>query len=74
MATTRTLAKNAWRDQMEYILLISFVLVGSSFVVVKELDAARDVRQPSKSQPGRALSPVIHRHDIFGRITKIHIK
>jgi hypothetical protein len=66
--------KNAVRDLMEYILLISFVFVGSSFVVANELQAVQVVGKPQETMRVREPTSVTHRHDIFGQATKRHIK
>lgn len=66
--------KNAVRDLMEYILLISFVFVGSSFVVAKELQSVQVAGKTQETARVREFTSVTHRHDIFGETTKRHIK
>jgi hypothetical protein len=65
--------KNRVRDLMEYILLISFVFVGSSFVVADELQAVQVVGKPQETTRVWEFTSVSHRHDIFGQTTKRHI-
>jgi hypothetical protein len=66
--------KNQIRDLMEYLLLISFVCLGSSYVVVSEFHAAQDAgKNVARLQPvdaSKARPP----HVIFGHQTKRHIK
>jgi hypothetical protein len=67
-------SKKVGRDLIEYILLISFVSMGSSFVFVSQIKAARI---PQKSSPGMsipALAKTPKRNVIFGSPTKRHIK
>jgi hypothetical protein len=73
MANKPAETKNTVRDLMEYMLLISFVFVGSSFVVANELQAVRVVRKPQETARLREFTSVTHRHDIFGQTTKRHI-
>jgi hypothetical protein len=66
--------KNIGRDLIEYILLISFVSLGSSFVFVSEIEGAR---APQISHGGGTIQMVIRtpkRSVIFGSSTKRHIK
>lgn len=66
--------KNQIRDLMEYILLISFVFLGSSYALVTEVRSAREMgNQPSSSMVLEA-SRASHRGVIFGLQTKRHIK
>jgi len=66
--------KNSRRDLIEYILLISFVLFGSSAVLAQEFQAARNPGNPTGKTSLRAVASVLHRNDIFGQSTKRHIK
>jgi hypothetical protein len=66
--------KNALRDQMEYILLISFVFLGSAFVVASELQTAQSAGKPQPAARRQDLMEAPHRHVIFGQSTKRHIK
>jgi len=63
--------KNQVRDLMEYLLLISFVCLGSSYVVVSEFqDAGKSVKGLPPVDASNARRP----HVIFGHQTKRHIK
>jgi len=65
--------KNA-RDLLEYILLISFVTFGSSFVFASEIKAASQTRKsPSSSMENTPLKGR-PRNALFGLSTKRHIK
>jgi hypothetical protein len=66
--------KNQGRDLMEYILLISFVCVGSSYVVVSEFQAARDTGKNVGSLSLLDASKARQPHVNFGHQTKRHIK
>ena len=56
---------------MEYLLLISFVCLGSSYVVVSEFqDAGKSVKGLPPVDASNARRP----HVIFGHQTKRHIK
>jgi hypothetical protein len=68
------LPKKIGRDLIEYILLISFVSLGSSFVLVSEIKAPRT---PQNFHSGAAIQTVTRtpkRGAIFGLSTKRHIK
>jgi hypothetical protein len=66
--------KNQVRDLMEYILLISFVCLGSSFVAVSEFHATRDTGKNPGGLPSLDASKARRPRVIFGQQTKRHIK
>jgi hypothetical protein len=66
--------KDQVRDLMEYILLISFVCLGSSYVVVSEFHATRETGKNLGSLPTLDASKARESRVIFGRQTKRHIK
>jgi hypothetical protein len=66
--------KNQVRDLMEYLLLISFVFLGSSYVVVSEFNSAQDAGKSVARLGPVDGSKARHPHVIFGYQTKRHIK
>jgi hypothetical protein len=62
------------RDLIEYLLLISFVTIGSSYVFATEIEAAQKTwKAPSIAQE-HAVEKSRHLNTIFSRATKRHIK
>jgi hypothetical protein len=72
--TQKTETKNSTRDLMEYILLISFVCVGSSYVVVTEFQAAQSTKKDQSNLQLVDSTKLRQPHSIFGQQTKRHIK
>lgn len=74
MANSKSGSKNHTRDLMEYLLLISFVFLGSSYVVASELRVASGAQKTQDGLQIRDVAERVHRHTIFGQSTKRHIK
>jgi hypothetical protein len=71
---TKSEVKNATRDLMEYILLISFVSLASSFVMVSEIRTTQELRKSADTVRIRQVLGIPARHVILGLSTKRHIK
>ena len=71
---TKPEVKNATRDLIEYILLISFVSLASSFVMVSEVRTAQELRKSADAIQIRQVLKTPARHVIVGLSTKRHIK
>jgi len=67
-------SKMIGRDLIEYVLLVSFVSLGSSFVVASELKAARAGQKDAAGATIQLVVKTPKRSVIFGSSTKRHIK
>jgi hypothetical protein len=66
--------KNHASDLTEYILLISFVCIASSYAVVSEVLTARDMRKTADRLQLLEAPKGYPQGDIFSKQTKRHIK
>ncbi len=74
MAKSKSETKSAARDLMEYILLISFVFLGSSYVLAREVQVAGGALKSPDTLRVRDVAKVTHLYVLFGHPTKRHVK